>query len=94
MEKIFLDLRPKYKEKGIKKKAIFSEDYRKFVIHSKEIEFRFSSLPLPATMAIYEDKCVIGDLESEIPIGILIQNENIAKQYKLLFEGFWKLSKK
>jgi sugar-specific transcriptional regulator TrmB len=94
MEKIFLDLRPRYKEKGIKKRAIFPEEYRKYVIPSKEILFKFSSTPLPATMSIYEDKCLIGDLESETPIGILIQNKVIADQYKEYFESFWKIAKK
>ncbi len=48
---------------------------------------------IPNTVYIYGNKVAILNTEVDNPFGVLIENENIAKTHKLLFEAIWEKTK-
>ena len=48
---------------------------------------------IPNTVYIYGNKVAILNTETDNSFGVLIENENIAKTHKLLFETIWERAK-
>ena len=59
----------------------------------KNSTIRYTKTDIPPAMNIYNGKVLIISL-SEKPTGILIESEEIARQYHKLWDSIWKFAKR
>jgi len=80
-------------EKGIRER-ILTKEGTKFKFNRKKTEIRYLSkeFSFPTLTTIYGDKVAIAVFEEPYHV-ILIKSGSLAKTYKDLFEGLWKISK-
>lgn len=81
-------------EKMIKKRIIVPETARKYFEHSESETVKIKLLkkeyfPFNSTMQIYDNKVSFETTTPEKLTAILIEDENIYKLHKLLFESIW-----
>ncbi len=87
----------KRKQLRIKTKLIGLEHQRKFL--SKEygknpnVKIKYLSHSVPTGLIIYGNKVAI-IIWSETPVGMVVENKEVAKSFKQYFEILWKISKK
>jgi len=84
----------KRKKTGIKKKLIVPETAKKYFPKLKTdfTEIRFLKekfYPFQSSLQIYANKVSFQTLDEENSISILIEDKNIYKMHKLLFEYIW-----
>lgn len=81
----------------IKIKVITEKSEESLEFHKKNKEeyreMKFLPIEFPTATNIYGNKVAILSLEKE-PIGVIIENEDIAKTQKMIFEFLWKIAKK
>ncbi len=91
----YYKLFPKLKQKGILLKAICNKNYQK--IFSKEtppkfMKIKFVTFPVPSNIDIFRHKLIITTWK-EIPVGILVESEEITNSLKEYFDEIWKQTK-
>ena len=91
----------KRKELNIKKRGIvldtlftrnFLKNYHKQITDTKLIK-QEDAPPFKTIMQIYDNKISYLTLSSESKIGVIIEDPNIYKMHKYLFEYLWKITK-
>jgi sugar-specific transcriptional regulator TrmB len=92
MEKVYMPFRAYRLEKKIKVYGLQKTELRGKIVKFKNTEERYTNFPLPPNMAIFRDRIVMASW-GDIPTGILIKDEKMAKQYRELFKQIWKLAK-
>ncbi|VVB59559.1 Uncharacterised protein [uncultured archaeon] len=80
---------------GIHTKMVYTESARKLKLKIPLCEIRYVSdeYSIPISMAIYGDNINLL-IYSESPIGIHIQNKEIARSFMNYFNPMWKMGKK
>ena len=78
------------KEKGIKVKGIANKKNQSLKGYDKS-EIKFTEMEIPPAMNIYGNKVLFYSFKNK-PKGILIESEEIADQYRQLWNSIWKKS--
>jgi sugar-specific transcriptional regulator TrmB len=89
-EAFWINYHKKRAQKGIKAKLLFNESLKKWMSNNRypSMEYKFTKTGFePLTETIIRNNNIGIILWTDIPIGILIQNEVAAKSY----DAFWKL---
>jgi len=96
VDEFYLKLAPFYKKMGIKFKGLGPKKWAKSEYAKKTASFidaRYVDFPLPGTIDIYKDM-VLQVSWGKKPIGIFIQSQEIADNYRNYFNEVWSISRK
>jgi len=96
VDEFFLKLAPFYKKIGIRFKGLGTKKWVKSEYAKKTSSFidaRYVDFPLPGTIDIYKDT-VLQVSWGKKPIGILMQSQEIADNYRNYFNEVWKIARK
>ncbi len=94
-EKFYLKNVHFFKQPGLKAFGISNIEYKPTKLAketSKFLEQKYVSFPVPGNIDIFKDKVLIVTWR-EKPIGILIQSQEIADNFRAYFESVWKVAK-
>lgn len=83
------------KKSGITAEGIANQEYKQTKLAKKSpklIRQKYVSFPVPGNIDIFRDKVLIVTWR-EKPIGILIQSQEIADNFRAYFESVWKVAK-
>jgi len=83
------------KKFGNEWKGVASQEFKRTKLvknYPSFIEQRYISFPLPSNIDVIGDKVLITAWR-EKPVGILIESEELAENFKEYFEAVWKISK-
>ena len=96
-EPYFLDFHKRRMQNGIKLRIIYKKEVRKYAklrekMKFTEVRFLPDKLTSPMWITVYDGKAILF-VVGNILLGIVIENEVIADNFKEYFELIWKLSK-
>src|SRR5262249_46359851 len=92
-EQLFTALNHLYKERKLKLRGISDPAYRNSP-HVEKVLFkhvRYADFPIPNNIDICKDKIIIASWKT--PMGILITSQEIADNFRAMFEDIWKKAK-
>ncbi len=95
VEKFYNLTLPILREAKILMKGLTTEEFRKtkfFKEIPKFMDVRFVTFPLPGNIDIYQDK-ILQISWAPRPIGVLIQSQEMAENYKRYFDETWSIAK-
>lgn len=90
IKKLFLSYDLKRKERGLAVKGIASKSGNRLFVTRKNMQMKYTSLPIPSNISLCQDKICFFTWEDK-PMGYLIQSKQLVKIYQDYFQKMWNM---